>query len=64
MHCFLVIIKGEGILEGGYYSFLLKFPHDYPFSTIEFRTFLPLKHPHIYGNAILCIPTIDPFLKI
>lgn len=50
--------------ENGYFSFLLTFPNNFPFAPPHFRSFLPLKHPHIYNTNKLCVPTINEHLKI
>ncbi|CAD8170010.1 unnamed protein product [Paramecium octaurelia] len=65
-HILIILMKGkEGTpYEGGIYSFILKFPENFPFAAPEFRALLPIKHPHIYPNLRLCTPTINEYYEI
>ncbi|CAD8102782.1 unnamed protein product [Paramecium sonneborni] len=60
-HILIIIMKGkiDTLYEGGNYSFLLKFPENFPYAAPSFRSLIPLKHPHIYPNMRLCTPTIN-----
>ncbi|CAK84060.1 unnamed protein product (macronuclear) [Paramecium tetraurelia] len=62
----IILMKGQvgTPYEGGIYSFILKFPENFPFATPEFRALLPIKHPHIYPNLRLCTPTINEYYEI
>ncbi|KAM3129261.1 Ubiquitin-conjugating enzyme E2 U [Paramecium bursaria] len=61
---FIIFIKGTDKLEGGIYPFLVTYPANYPFSTIQMRTLFHFYHPHIYPEGQLCIPDINPHSKV
>lgn len=42
--------KKETAYENGVYTFVLKFPKNYPFAAPSFKCLIPVKHPHIYPN--------------
>ncbi|CAD8115941.1 unnamed protein product [Paramecium primaurelia] len=65
-HILIIIMKGKNgtPYQDGNYTFILKFPENFPFAAPSFKSLIPIKHPHIYPNQRLCTPTINEYYEI
>eukprot|EP01135_Chromosphaera_perkinsii_P005429 Nk52_evm4s349 gene=Nk52_evmTU4s349 len=56
------LISGPGgsPYEGGLFSAILKFPHDYPLSPPTMKFTCKMYHPNIYADGRVCISILHP----